>query len=68
MLLLEHVRSPSPVVRAGQRLVEPAFLRFQADHLTREPLGHLRAEGIQIDEVHRWAWGIMERVSARKPE
>jgi len=68
MVLLEHVRSPSRVVRAGQRLVEPAFLRFQADHLTREPLEHLRAEGIQIDEVHRWAWGIMERVSARKPE
>ena len=68
MLLLEHVRSPSPVVRAGQRLVESLFLRFQADHLTREPLEHLRAEGIQIDEVHRWAWGIMQRVSARKPE
>jgi len=68
MLLLEHVRSPSPVVRAGQRLVEPLFLRFQADHLTREPLEHLRAGGMRIEEVHRWAWGIMERVSARKPE
>ena len=67
LLLLEHVRSPSPVVRAGQRLVEPVFLRFQADHLAREPLEHLRAEGLQIDEVHRWAWGIMERVSASKP-
>jgi len=68
MLLLEHVRSPSSVVRTGQRLVEPLMLRFQADHLTREPLEHVRAAGLQIDEVHRWAWGIMERVSARKPE
>lgn len=67
MLLLEHVRSPSPVVRAGQRLVEPLFLRFQADHLTREPLEHVRAEGMEVEEVQRWAWGIMERVSARKP-
>ncbi len=67
MLLLEHVRSLSPVVRAGQRLVEPLFLRFQADHLTREPLEHVRAEGMDVEEVHRWAWGIMERVSARKP-
>jgi len=66
VLLLEHVRSPSPVVRAGQRVVEPLFLRFQADHLTREPLEHVRAEGLEIDEVRRWAWGIMERVSARK--
>ncbi len=66
MLLLEHVRSPSPMVRAGQRLVEPLLLRFQADHLTREPLEHLRAERMEIEEVHRWAWGIMERVFARK--
>jgi len=68
MLLLEHVRSPSRVVRAGQRLVEPLTIRFQADHLTREPLEHLRAEGMRIGEVYRWAWGIMERVSARKPQ
>ncbi len=67
MLLLEHVRSPSPVVRAGQRLVEPLSVRFQADHLTREPLEHVRAQGMEIEELRRWAWGIMERVSARKP-
>ena len=68
MLLLEHVRSPSWVVRSGQRLIEPLTLRFQTDHLTREPLEHLRAEGMEIDEVHRWAWGIMERVCAHKPD
>jgi len=67
MLLLEHVRSPSPIVRAGQRLVEPLSVRFQADHLTREPLEHVRAQGMEIEELRRWAWGIMERVSARKP-
>ena len=66
MLLLEHVRSPSRIVGSLQRLVEPVSLRFQADHLTREPLDRLRAEGLHIEEVHRWAWGIMERVSARK--
>ena len=67
MLLLEHVRSSSPVVQVGQRLVESLFLRLQADHLTREPLEHVRAAGLVIEEVHRWAWGIMERASARKP-
>ena len=67
MLLIEHVRSPNPVVCAGQRLVEPLCLRFQADHLTREPLELLPTAGLQVDEVHRWAWGIMERASARKP-
>ncbi len=67
MLLIEHVRSPSRIVRAGQRFLEPLFLGLQADHLTREPLEHVRAEGLEIEEVHRWAWGIMERISARKP-
>ena len=67
VLLLEHVRSPNPLVRMGQRVLEPLTLRFQADHLTREPIEHLHAEGLRIEEVHRWAWGIMERASARKP-
>src|SRR5207244_12373936 len=49
MLLLEHVRSPSPLVRAGQRVAEPLTLRFQTDHLTREPLEPLRAEGMEIE-------------------
>jgi ubiquinone/menaquinone biosynthesis C-methylase UbiE len=66
MLLLEHVASPNALVRAGQRLLEPLAVRFQADHLTREPLDHVRARGLVIEEVHRWAWGIMERVEARK--
>ena len=66
MLLLEHVRSPSRIVSAGQRLLEPLTLHFQGDNLTREPLDHIKRENLQIDEMHRWAWGIMERVSARK--
>jgi ubiquinone/menaquinone biosynthesis C-methylase UbiE len=67
VLLLEHVRSPTPLVRVGQRLVEPLFLRFQADHLLREPLENLKAEGFEIERVERWAWGVMEGVSASKP-
>src|SRR5439155_7270180 len=67
VLLLEHVRSPSRPVRIGQRMVEPLALRFQADHLLREPLHHLEAEDLEVEEVHRWAWGIMERATARKP-
>ncbi|MGH2726523.1 MAG: class I SAM-dependent methyltransferase, partial [Actinomycetota bacterium] len=34
-LLLEHVRSANPVVRAGQRLLEPINARFEGDHLLR---------------------------------
>jgi ubiquinone/menaquinone biosynthesis C-methylase UbiE len=43
LLLLEHVRSPVRPVRLIQRLLDPWAVRFAADHLTREPLDHLRA-------------------------
>jgi ubiquinone/menaquinone biosynthesis C-methylase UbiE len=66
-LLLEHVRSPVTVVRGVQRLIEPLAIRFEADHLTREPLEHLEAEGFEITEQERSKWGIVERIAARKP-
>lgn len=55
------------MVRVGQRLIEPLFLSLQADHLLRDPLDHLQAEGFEIEEVRRWPWGVMERACARKP-
>jgi ubiquinone/menaquinone biosynthesis C-methylase UbiE len=67
LLMLEHVRSPLPVVRAGQRLLEPLAARFEADHLLREPLDYLPAVGFEIDEVKRSKWGIVERLRAHKP-
>ncbi|MGH2725428.1 MAG: class I SAM-dependent methyltransferase [Actinomycetota bacterium] len=66
-LLLEHVRSANPVVRAGQRLLEPINARFEGDHLLREPLEHLRAESFEIERLERSKAGIVERVRARKP-
>ncbi|HEV2059100.1 MAG TPA: class I SAM-dependent methyltransferase [Solirubrobacteraceae bacterium] len=66
-LSLEHVRSPLPAVRAGQRALEPLFLRFEHDHLMREPLEHLRACGFAVERLERSKLGIVERVAARKP-
>ena len=66
-LLLEHVRSPLLPIRTAERLLEPLMLRFEADHLLREPLGHLRAEGFAIERLERAKLGIVERVAARKP-
>jgi SAM-dependent methyltransferase len=65
--LLEHVRSPVLPIRAGQRVLEPLFARFQCDHLLREPLEHLEAEGFEIERVERSKLGIVERIAARKP-
>jgi ubiquinone/menaquinone biosynthesis C-methylase UbiE len=67
LLLLEHVRSPVRSVRAIERLLEPMLVRLAADHLTREPLEYLRAEGFEIERLERSKWGIVERVAARKP-
>lgn len=66
-VLVEHVRSPIPVVRAVERVLEPLTLRFEADHLTREPLEHIEAEGFDVERLERSKWGIVERVTAAKP-
>jgi ubiquinone/menaquinone biosynthesis C-methylase UbiE len=66
-LLLEHVRSPNPAIRLAQRLLDPLTVRFEGDHLLREPLDHLHAEGFEIQQLIRSKLGIVERIAARKP-
>ena len=65
-LLLEHVRSPVLPIRVAERLLEPLMLRFEGDHLLREPLDHLHAEGFEIERLERSKLGIVERVAARR--
>jgi ubiquinone/menaquinone biosynthesis C-methylase UbiE len=67
LLLLEHVRSPVRAVRGVERLLEPLFVRFLADNLTREPLDYLPGVGFEIDEIERSKRGIVERLRAHKP-
>jgi ubiquinone/menaquinone biosynthesis C-methylase UbiE/predicted ester cyclase len=67
ILLAEHVRSPNPLVRTIQRVLEPLAHRFGGDHLLREPLDHLAQEGFQVEEVIRSKAGWVELVSATKP-
>ncbi len=68
LLMLEHVRSPVRAVRGGQRLLEPLSVRFEADHLLREPLDYLPEVGFDVDEVIRSKAGIVERLRAHRPE
>ena len=68
LVVVEHVRSPRRVVHAVQRLAEPLTLRFQADHLTRDPLEYILAEELEIEFLERRMLGIVERLVARKPE
>jgi ubiquinone/menaquinone biosynthesis C-methylase UbiE len=66
LVLAEHVRSPNPVVRAGQRLLEPLTIRFGGDHLTREPLDELPQAGLTVEQAKRSKLGIVELLTARK--
>jgi ubiquinone/menaquinone biosynthesis C-methylase UbiE len=66
-VLMEHVRSPVGAIRAAERVLEPIFLRFEQDHLTREPLDHLGEIGFEVERVERSKLGIVERTTARKP-
>jgi hypothetical protein len=42
-------------------------VRFEADHLLREPLDYLPGVGFEVDEVQRLKWGIVERLRAHRP-
>ena len=67
LLLMEHVASPTPLVRAVQRLLDWITVRTVADHLVREPLVNVKALGFKVEQVERLKWGIVERVAATKP-
>ena len=67
MLLAEHVRSPNPIVRTIQRLIDPLAHRLGGDHLLREPLEPLAEEGFEVETVKRSKAGFVELVAARKP-
>lgn len=66
LILLEHVRSPQPIVRALQHLFEPLAIRYAGDHLLRDPLDHPATLGFSIEYCARGRAGIVERLVARK--
>ena len=66
LLLLEHVRSPRPMVRFAERLIEPLAMRTIGDHLLRDPLDHLPGLGFTIEHSERAVLGLLEMVVARK--
>jgi SAM-dependent methyltransferase len=68
LLLLEHVRSPNPLLRSLERLFDPISVRRMGDHLAREPLTHVLAAGLDVEFLQRGWFGVEERLIARKPE
>lgn len=66
LILVEHVRSPRPIVRLLQRLLEPLAVCAAGDHLLRDPLDHLADLGYAVGYCARSRAGIVERLIARK--
>ncbi|MEO3860663.1 methyltransferase domain-containing protein [Acrocarpospora sp. B8E8] len=66
-VLAEHGPSSNLIIRAGMRLVEPLFVRFAADYLTRDPRPFLEQAGFQIESVSRMTRGVSFRVVAVRP-
>jgi ubiquinone/menaquinone biosynthesis C-methylase UbiE len=67
LILLEHVRSPIAPIRFIESMLDPLAVRFEGDHLVREPLEDLREAGFEVERLERHKLGIVERVSALKP-
>ncbi len=67
LVLLEHVRSPSRLVRWAQRLLQPLLLRLEGDHVLREPDQRVTAAGLRTDLLVRSKLGIVLRLRAHKP-
>jgi ubiquinone/menaquinone biosynthesis C-methylase UbiE len=64
---VEHVASPRRIVRAGQRAVDPIFVRLQGDHLLREPHVAAREAGLEVTYQRRSRLGLVQRLVAVKP-
>lgn len=67
LVLLDHVASPVRPVRVLQRILNPLMVALEGDHLLREPHVAVREAGLAIEAFQRSKWGIVARLSARKP-
>jgi ubiquinone/menaquinone biosynthesis C-methylase UbiE len=67
LLLLDHIGSSWPPVRAAQWLLERVTSRSGGEYFTRRQLPLVRAAGFEIVETERLRAGTVERVLACRP-
>ena len=67
LLLVDHIASSWPPLRAGQWLAEQVTGRFAGEYFTRRQLPLVKAAGFRIDEAERLKAGTIERIRATKP-
>ncbi|GAA2575153.1 class I SAM-dependent methyltransferase [Dactylosporangium fulvum] len=67
LLLLDHIGSTWPPIRAAQWLLERITIPAVGEHFTRRQLPLVEAAGFRIVEVERLKAGTVERIHAIKP-
>jgi ubiquinone/menaquinone biosynthesis C-methylase UbiE len=67
LLLLDHVGSTWPPVRAAQWLLEQITIRVAGEHFNRRQLPLVEAAGFRVAETERLKAGTVERIHAIKP-
>jgi ubiquinone/menaquinone biosynthesis C-methylase UbiE len=66
LILVDHIQSTSPIVRAVQRFLEIFTVPLGGEHFVRRPLNQVRAAGFDIEQAQRFKLGLVERLVARK--
>jgi hypothetical protein len=67
LLLLDHIGSTWPPIRAAQWLLERVTIRTAGEHFTRRQLPLVEAAGFDVVETERLKAGTVERVHAVAP-
>jgi ubiquinone/menaquinone biosynthesis C-methylase UbiE len=67
LVLVEHGPARNRLILAGQRLLNPWWVRLQADDMLRDPVALAREAGFDVQEYERAGRaGLVYRIAARK--
>lgn len=68
VLLLEHMRSPNPLLGALMDFLNPLIVRMMGANINRETVENVRKAGLEIERVEDLgAGGIFKLIAARVP-
>ena len=66
VLLLEHMRSPHPIMGAVMDFLNPLIVRMMGANINRQTVENVRKAGLEIEQVEDlWAGGIFKLIVAR---
>jgi ubiquinone/menaquinone biosynthesis C-methylase UbiE len=67
LVFLEHVRSDLWPVAIIQDVISPLTVLMGEDSFNRRTLDDVRAAGVEVESVERWALGSVTLIKGRKP-